>query len=203
MLSGGVEWTGWGPWLLWGTRFALLGLLVLVSASDLRWRRIPNRLVGAGLAIALLWHALAPPGSGLFDRHDPGALGFGASAAGGAAAFAGFLVLHLFRAMGAGDVKLMAMLGTVFGLGALPSLVLAVFAAGGLLVAARLVDRGRRRALAANLRVIVLGRVAALGGADGPRFDPARDTADRLPFGLALAAGALLLAVLQWWGAIG
>lgn len=203
MLSGVGEWGGWEPWVLWGTRLVLAGLLVLVGTSDLRSRRIPNRLIGAGLAIALLWHALAPAGSGLFDRYDPGALGFGASAAGAAAAFAAFLVLHLARAMGAGDVKLMAMLGAVFGLGALPALVLAVFAAGGVLVAARLFDRERRRAVAANLRTILAGRVAALTGASGPRFDPSRDTADRLPFGLAIAAGATLLAALQWRGALG
>lgn len=203
MLSGGAEWAGWESWLLWGTRFALAVLIVLVAAADLRARRIPNRLVGAGLVIALAWHAFAPVGSGLFDRHDPGALGFGASAAGAAAAFAGFLVLHLARAMGAGDVKLMAMLGAVFGPGALPSLVLAVFAAGGLLVAARLFDRERRLAVAANLRTMLAGRVAAFTGSSGPRFDPARDTADRLPFGLAIAAGAVLLAALQWWGRVG
>ncbi len=192
------------PWLLWGTRFALAGLLVLVGVTDLRSRRIPNRPVAVGLAIALLWHALAPAGSGLFHRYDAGALGFGASAAGAAAAFAGFLVLYLARAMGAGDVKLMAMLGAVFGLGALPWLVLAVFAAGGLLVGARLLfDRERRRAVAANLRIILAERIAAITGAIGPRFDASRDTADRLPFGLAIAAGAMLLAVLQWRGTLG
>jgi len=194
---------GWEAWLLWGARFALAGVLLLVGASDLRSRRIPNRLVGAGLAIALLWHAVAPAGSGLFDRHDPGALGLAASAVGAAAAFAAFLLLHLTRAMGAGDVKLMAMLGAVFGLGALPSLALAVFAVGGLLVVARLFDRERRRAVAGNLLTILVGRIAAVTGASGPRFDPSRDTADRLPFGLAIAGGAMLLAVLQWQGTVG
>lgn len=190
------------PWLLWGTRFALVGLLVLVGVTDLRSRRIPNRPVAVGLAIALLWHALAPAGSGLFHRYDAGALGFGASAMGAGAAFAGFLILHLARVMGAGDVKLMAMLGAVFGLGALPALVLAVFAAGGLLVATRLFDRERRQAVVANLWIILAQRVAAVTGASGPRFDAARDTADRLPFGLAIAAGATLLAVLQWRGTL-
>lgn len=203
MLNGGAGWVAWEPWLLWGVRFALAGLLVLVCASDLRFRRIPNRLLGAGLALALLWHALAPPGSGLFDRHDPGALGIVAALSGAAAAFASFLVLYLARVMGAGDVKLMATLGAFFGLGALPALVILAFGAGGVLVASRLFDRQRRRAVVANLRIILFGRLAALTGNDGPRFDPARDTAERLPFALAIAGGAVLLAGLQWSGAIG
>ena len=202
MLSGGAGWVAAEPWLLWSVRVALVGLVALVSVSDVRYRRIPNSLVVAGLALALLWHGLAPAGAGLFERHHPGALGIGAALAGAGAAFAVFQVLHLARMMGAGDVKLMAMLGAFFGVGALPALVVLVFGAGGLLVAARLFDRERRRVLAANLRIMLFGRLAALTGGVGPRFDPARDTAERLPFGLAIAGGVLLLAALQCSGGL-
>lgn len=188
--------------MLWGVRVALVGLVALVSVSDVRHRRIPNRLVAAGLALALLWHGLAPAGAGLFDRQHPGALGIGAALAGTGVAFGAFLLVHLARMMGAGDVKLMAMLGAFFGVAAVPALVLLVFGAGAVLVAARLFDRERRRVLAANLRIMLFGRLAALTGGSGPRFDPARDTAERLPFGLAIAGGALLLAGLQCSGAL-
>lgn len=190
-----------GPLILlsWAVRLALAALLAAVCLTDLRERRIPNRLVMAGLALALLWHAGAPAGSGLFDLRQPGSLGAGQALAGAAAAFAAFLLLHLARMMGAGDVKLAGALGAVFGLAAVPALLLAVFAFGGLLVLARLGNSGRRRALVANLRLILFARLAGSGGA-GPVFDARTDTADRLPYALALAGGALVLAGLQMAG---
>lgn len=190
-----------GPLILlsWTVRLALAALLAAVCLTDLRERRIPNRLVLAALALALLWHAGAPAGNGLFDLRQPGALGAGQALAGGAAAFGAFLLLHLLRMMGAGDVKLAGALGAVFGLAAVPALLLAVFAFGGLLVLARLGNSGRRRALVANLRLILFARLAGSGGA-GPVFDARTDTADRLPYALALAGGALVLAGLQMAG---
>src|SRR5690606_17804506 len=120
-----------------------------------------------------------------------------------AAVFAGFLLLYLMRTMGAGDVKLMAMLGAFFGFEALPALVLLVFLAGGVLVALRLFDGARRRAVFANLQLILLSRFAALSGSGvGPQFDPRTDSADRLPYAFAIAGGALALAALQLTGVI-
>lgn len=186
--------------LAWVMRLALLGLLVLVCAADLRVRRIPNRAVVAGLLVAIAWHGVAPAGDGLFDHDFPGGLGLAASLAGAAAAFTGFLVLYLAGTMGAGDVKLVTMLGAFFGLSMLPALVLAVFATGGVLVALRLFDGARRRAVFANLRIILFGRLATLAGGVGPRFDPRTDSADRLPFALAISGGALVTAIVQWSG---
>lgn len=185
--------------LLWSLRAALLLLLVAICHSDLHVRRIPNRLVVLGLCIAFAWQALAPAGAGLFDRHDPGALGLGASLAGAGLAFGGFFVLYLLRMMGAGDVKMMAMLGAFFGVKVLPALVITVFLTGGVLVAARMFDGTRRNAIAGNLRLIVFGRLAALSGGVGPQFDPRTDTADRLPYALAIAGATLVVAVLQFF----
>lgn len=187
---------------LWAMRGILLLLLAAICISDFRTRRIPNRLVFVGLLAALGWQVLGPAGAGLFHPEEPGALGAASAFAGAAAAFAGFLLLYLMRTMGAGDVKLMAMLGAFFGLRALPALVLLVFLAGGVLAALRLFDGARRRAVCANLRLILFGRLAAVTGGAGPQFDPRADSADRLPFALAIAGGALLLAALQLTGVI-
>lgn len=186
--------------LTWAVRLGLLAVLVAVCIHDCRSRRIPNAWVAAGSVIALAWHALMPAGSGLFDRYDPGALGMAASLAGAAAAFGVFLLLHVARVMGAGDVKLMAMLGAVFGLGGVAALTVLVFGVGGLLVALRIANRERRRLVVANLQVIVFGRLAAVLGQAGPRFDPKTDTADRLPYALAICGGACVLALLQLFG---
>ncbi|MCO5101066.1 MAG: prepilin peptidase [Burkholderiaceae bacterium] len=187
---------------LWTIRAVLFLLLLAICIHDFRARRIPNDLVFAGLLIALVWQSLAPAGAGLFDPHAPGAIGAASAFAGAAAAFAAFLVLHLARTMGAGDVKLMAMLGAFFGLHALPALIVSVFLCGGVLVTLRLFDGARRRAVFANLRVILFGRLAAFVGGVGPQFDPRSDSADRLPFALAICAGALLLAALLLSGVV-
>lgn len=187
---------------LWAMRGILLLLLASVCVSDFRTRRIPNRLVLVGLLVALSWQALGPAGAGLFHPEAPGALGAASAFTGAAAAFAGFLLLYVMRTMGAGDVKLMAMLGAFFGLQSLPALVLLVFLAGGALVTLRLFNGARRRAVCANLRLILFGRLAVLAGGVGPQFDPRIDSADRLPFALAISGGALLLAALQLMGVI-
>lgn len=136
----------------------------------------------------------------MFVASGAGALGFVQAVGGAAVAFLAFLLLHVFRIMGAGDVKLMAFLGAVFGLAMVPWLILSIFATGGLLVAVRLVDEGRRRKVLGNLRLIAFGAASTLDGQAGPRFDAGTDTADRLPFAVAIAGGALVLAALQWSG---
>lgn len=187
-------------WSLWLVRFGVMGLLLGICVTDVRERRIPNRLVLAGLVLALGWQVLGAAGDGLFAAHDPGSLGIARALAGACAGFAAFLVLHLARAMGAGDVKLMAFLGAVFGLSALPWLLLCIFATGGVLAALRLFEADRRRKLIGNFRLILFGAASRAAGGAGPSFDPAADTADRLPFALAMVGGAFVLAALQWSG---
>lgn len=182
------------------TIVAIAGLLGAICLSDAAERRIPNRLVGWTMVIAVAFHAFAPSGAGLFDRHLPGAIGFGPAALGALYAFGAFLILHVMRIMGAGDVKLMAAMGAVFGAAAVPGFILTVFLSGGVLVAARMFDGERRRRLAANLRVIAYGRLAAATGAIGPEFDPRTDTADRLPYGLAIGLASIVWAGTQWAG---
>jgi prepilin peptidase CpaA len=197
-----VDWA-FGPGLIaWPARAVFLVVLVAACISDLRDRRIPNKLVLVGLAMGLMWQSFGPAGTGLFDPARPGALGLGPALAGAAVAFAIFLILHLARAMGAGDVKLAAMLGAFFGLELLPQLVLSIFLVGGVLAGLRMLNSPRRRAVLTNLQLIFFERFAALGGGVGPRFDPSTDTADRLPYAFAISGGALLLAALCVSGAI-
>ncbi len=176
------------------TIVALTGLVGAICLSDVAERRIPNRLVGWTLAIALAFHAFAPAGAGLFDPYTPGSIGLGDAALGALVAFIAFLLLHMARVMGAGDVKLMAAMGAIFGVSAVPGFIVTVFLTGGVLVASRMFDAERRRRLATNLRLIVWGRLAAVSGIEGPQFDPRTDTADRLPFGLAITMAAIVLA---------
>lgn len=178
----------------------VLGLVAMICTRDLTDRRIPNVLVLAGFVTALAFHGLAPAGGGLFDRHTPGGLGAGTALAGGAIAFGLFLVMHIGRVMGAGDVKLMGFAGTVFGSPAIVDLLLLVLISGGALALARLIDADRRRRTVANLRLIVAARLLPVGGGPAPTFDPRSDTADRLPYALAIGCGLVLLAASQFYG---
>jgi len=79
----------------------LTGLLGVAVASDLRHHRIPNLLVLLGLALGLIG-----------QMYSGGLSGLGDSLLGILICFALFLPMYAFGGMAAGDVKLMAMVGS-------------------------------------------------------------------------------------------
>lgn len=111
-----------------------LALLVLAAAGwDLAERRIPNRLLLAGLVWAVLLQALRGP------------VYLAAPLAGLMTGFLVFLPLYMMRAMGAGDVKLMAVVGAFAGPVLTLYMALAAAMAGGLLALGYLVAPGTTR----------------------------------------------------------
>lgn len=171
---------------LWWLLLALL--LAAAVWFDVLYRRIPNPLVLVALAAGLLWAAGAPPGDGLFSSSDPGSVGILATLLSTACVFGVLFVGYLMRFLGAGDVKFIAALSSLYGGWAAAGLVLAIFASGGLLVAARMLDRERRLVVVRNLRLIWLG---VIGGAPESTFDPKTESAEHLPFAVAIAAGTV------------
>ena len=84
---------------------ALLVLLLAAAVYDVRYRRIPNWLTVGGVIVAVAMNAvIGPPLAGL-----------GFTLQGLAVAFTVYMVLYVLRAMGAGDVKLMAAVGAMVG----------------------------------------------------------------------------------------
>ncbi|WP_375739120.1 prepilin peptidase [Pseudomonas boanensis] len=81
----------------------LLGLLVIAVVSDLRRHRIPNLLVLTGIVLGL--------GS---QFHSLGLSGVSIGLLGMLTGFVLFLPLYILGGMAAGDVKLMAMVGSFF-----------------------------------------------------------------------------------------
>jgi prepilin peptidase CpaA len=157
----------------------LTGLLALAVWHDLISFRIPNALIAIGFAIALLLHGLVP-----------GGLGLAQSLAGASVGLAGLLPFYLARAMGAGDVKLLAMIGAFVGpLDAL-GCVLATYLAGMALAIVVAMYAGVVRKALRNLRLAVYATVARLAAVEGPAFDPLNDAAARLPYTLAIVLGA-------------
>lgn len=144
----------------------LAGLLLAALVADLRSRRIPNSLVLAGLTLAFGEHAIAlalrPPTAPLAGAT------WWAPLAGLLTGFALLLPHYLLRAMGAGDVKLMAMVGAFVGPTAAATAVLYTLIAGGLL---SLVIMFSRRGVAAqtfaNLRFLLTDWVLRATGGQG------------------------------------
>jgi len=91
---------------------AILLLMVIVAAAyDIRYRRIPNWLTGSGVLVGLVLNAF-------LRTPAPGVLSFGGllfALKGFGLAFGVYFFLYALRAMGAGDVKLMAAVGSLVG----------------------------------------------------------------------------------------
>ena len=175
---------------------AVLGTAVV---TDLRVRRIPNTVVLAGIALGFFFQTVAPEGDGLFNRWW-GGVGALPGVYGLLTGFAIFLPLYALRTLGAGDVKLLAMLGVWFGARPMIGVALLTFLCGGVLaIGVALWTRSLRQALG-NIRYMLTDavvRVTATGRATMPT--PARTTG-RLPYAIAITAGvALEVVLLKGW----
>ncbi len=102
---------------------------ITVALCDLKSRRIPNSLALAGLVIA--------SGCAFAGRY-PFGVGLAQAALGAVVGFFALLPFFLFRAMGAADVKVFAVLGAWCGVRALPGLWLAASLLAGIHAAALL-----------------------------------------------------------------
>lgn len=172
----------------------LLLAAILLSAVivDLRCRRIPNTLVLAGIALALAMHA-----SSIASGRAPLAgAAWWSPLAGMATGFALLLPLYLLRATGAGDVKLMAMVGTFVGTPTVLTAALYTLLAGGLLSLAFMLGHGVAAQVLANVRLLLSDWALRATLGQSARLAPLQTTAVRLPYALAIALGTA--AALLW-----
>ncbi|HEY0996082.1 MAG TPA: prepilin peptidase [Gemmatimonadaceae bacterium] len=173
---------------------AFTTLLLVIARWDVRARRIPNGLVLALAATGLLAAATVL-------RRE---VGLGPALGGMATGFAIWLPLWLLRVIGAGDVKLAAAIGAWVGWpGILQATVLGVLA-GGVLAVGMLARRGAMGRLATDVALwFGAWRIGGASAAVAARPTPASHRREVLPYGVALATGALLVAWLpapwlQW-----
>jgi prepilin peptidase CpaA len=157
----------------------LLLLVSIAAVSDLASRRIPNRLLLAGLACVLVLRLLsANPGSSLLAAL--GGMGLG---------LAMFLPFYLLRGMAAGDVKMMAVAGAFAGPGDAFQIAVLSWCAGGVMALLLVLLRGRLRLVLANLGIMLRG--APLGAET--TGSPAPTSAGSMPYGVAIAVGTVLV----------
>src|SRR5712691_5576538 len=126
----------------------MLTIFTLLSATtaayfDLRWRRIPNWLVGATIAMSFVWHTSTSGWDGLKM-----------SGAGLLVGLALLLPLYLLKGMGAGDVKFFAAIGAAVTFNHVLSVfVFAALIAGGMALF---------RVLAAQAFLTTLSNIASI-----------------------------------------
>ena len=148
----------------------LVAILLYAVFTDLRVRRISNKLTYPTMLLGLIAGAAMGGWNGLGQSFQGLALGMGI-----------MLIPFLLGAMGAGDVKLLAAIGAVKG----PEFVLiaALYAcvAGGILALYYLI---KERRVANTFRYIAYGWIWALKG-NGPK-------AGSVPYAPAIAAGVVL-----------
>ncbi|MET0265843.1 MAG: prepilin peptidase [Duganella sp.] len=170
---------------------AVLGILLALAVwNDLRTRRIPNALVFGGAVIGLLLNSFLPPGDGLFIQPF-GGIGFLAALGGLALGLALLLPMYALRALGAGDVKLMAMVGAFVGAWPVAGITLLTLLAGGVLALGVALFNGRLKVMVGNtVQMIKYSLLRSLAG-ELAKVEAPAEASGRLPYGGAIAAGAL------------
>jgi prepilin peptidase CpaA len=176
--------------VLEASRISLAIFVIAAALLDLWRRRIPNWLVltGAGFAFAL---AIL---SGNLST-------VGATALGLLVAFAVYLLLYAIRAVGAGDVKLMAAVGAFTGVRGWFTVFFLSAIAGGIVALIVIIARGRLQQTLRNVTVILSelahGRAPH---AKSPELDVRSSRAMRLPHGFSIALGTLLYLSIEGFG---
>jgi prepilin peptidase CpaA len=170
----------------------LLAALVIVAAIfDFRTRRIPNWLCVAGLAAGFGYQVA------LF--HWAGAR---EATLGMALALLIYIPLFALRAVGAGDVKLMAAVGSIAGPKAWIVIFLVTALAGGVMALVLVAVKGRIGHTLRNVGVLLteLVHLRAPYRVE-PELDVSSNQGLRLPHGCTIAVGTLLC--LTYWSVSG
>jgi prepilin peptidase CpaA len=157
---------------------ALLVLMGLAALLDLRSRRIPNAITVVGLLVALALRATL------------GLAALGAGLAGAGVALAVVLPLFALRGMGGGDAKLLIMAGAFLGVEGFFVALLATFICGGIMSVFAAARRGVILPLLLNTFGLAFWLVTL--GRRGERLMPESAGALKVPYGVAIALGAVV-----------
>lgn len=169
----------------------VLVLVVLVAAFfDVRSHRIPNWLTFSGVLLGIALNGFLFESAGLW--YSLKGLGL---------AFVVYFVLYLLRGMGAGDVKLMAAVGSAVGPQNWLGILFLTAILGGVAAVVLALSKGRMRKTFQNIWLMLMSlRLGRAPYRDNPELDVGSEKALRLPHGVVIAAGSLafLVAALIW-----
>ena len=165
----------------------LFALLVMASVCDYRTYKIPNWLTAGGIVFALIYNAAVS-----FSRDHGFLWAFGGLMVG----FMVMLPCYALRIMGAGDVKLMAMVGAFLGVTDTLHAVIYSFIAGGI---AALIFAFHTHALTrmlGNLKNMTqMMMLSAIGGFKPDiQIEPGKSVG-KLAFGICISIGTITYVV--------
>jgi prepilin peptidase CpaA len=155
------------------------------SVFDVKSRRIPNFITLPGCLLGLLLHLM-----------------FGGwrqcltSALAGLICGAIFLLFYVAGGMGAGDVKMIAAVGCIAGLPNVAYLLVLTALSGGVMAIGLALFRGRLKETLGNVGALASHHTQQ-GLTPHPELNVLNQSTLRLPYGLAIAAGAVLTLSLQ------
>jgi prepilin peptidase CpaA len=166
-------------------------LLVVVGTAalyDLRYRRIPNWVVLIGLLLGLGANTRLFGWAGL----QRSALGLGV-------AFLVYFPLYLLRGMGAGDVKLMAAVGSIVGWVDWIGIFFLTAIVGGLAAVALLASRSQLRRGFSNAGYLVIQLMSFRAPyARKEELDVKSEKSVKLAHGVTIAWGSVLFLLAAW-----
>lgn len=156
----------------------LIPLAIIITYYDVRYRRIPNSFVLATLVGGLAVNTIFGGLQGLY-----------ASLGGCALAFIMMFMLHVFGAMGAGDVKLFAAIGAVTGAHMVLTTFLIVVLTGGVLAVVSMIRAG---VVMTTMHRVLQIFVGMLPGWQMPKFAVPADSKHTIPYGVAITTGTII-----------
>ena len=164
-----------------GIGIGILGVLLLLAAGlDIRSHRIPNALILTGLILAVAYGAWRAGLSGLL--YASGGMVVGLLA---------FLPFYLLHTLGAGDVKLMAVVGGFVGIGGLLGAALGTFLAGGIMALALALYKGAACQMLRNIKGMLHSGMIDVSLKQMPVIAAGPQSVGKLPYAVAIAAGTL------------
>jgi prepilin peptidase CpaA len=169
------------------TKFAIVLLLLFIATIfDIRSHRIPNWLVFSGAIAGIAYQALSPYDRGMVHALEGLAVGLGA-----------FMPLYMLRTMGAGDVKLMAMVGAFLGPASALGAVLTTFIVGGALAIAVAIRNKAISTLLGNLRFMMADMTMKVMAGSTSHINVSSISAGKIPYALAIAIGTAIQILLM------
>ncbi len=183
----------------------LVILLGMVAWQDIKQHRISNRVVLVGVVLGFMFNGLMPQGQG-FNSPAPGGLGWLAALTGLGMGMALLLPFYWLRAMGAGDVKLMGMVGAFIGPGQVLGALLGTFLIGGVMALVIALRAGAIMRLLGNVKFMLLDGVVKMSTGQVPTMENLSQSVGKLPYAVAIAIGTVGYMVwrrLMWINAVG
>ena len=167
-------------------------LLAIASVSDYRTFKIPNWLTGSGMVFGLIYSAVVP-----FSIHH----GFLWALGGLLLGFVIMLPCYALRIMGAGDVKLMAMVGAFLGVADILPAVIFSFITGGIVALVFAVYNKALLRMFGNVKNITqMMLLSAIGGFRPDVQIEAGKSAGKLPYGICISIGTVSYVVAKQLG---